>query len=238
MYKDRTLMIHRFIDDEAANSIISILLYLRKESMHAPISIYLNVPGGWLRPSLALYDLIQNTQQHCEVRTCNLGLCAGMGAMLCAAGTKGQRAAMPNSRFVLSRTGMDKVFRGQATDIALEVKNNKLWNNRMESELSGLTNQPLEKIQQDMKRDYFLSSDEAVQYGLIDQVLLPSPLKRATRGERVADLGAFDGGDEQRFQKEPNQGGWGSRQPTTVPTEKKDKENDDDDDDGPKIAKG
>jgi len=132
---------------------------------------------------------------------------------------------------------MEKVFRGQATDIALEVKDNMKWNDRMENELSSLTGQPVERIRKDLKRDFYLSSDEAVQYGLIDKVLLPSPRKRAARGQD-ADLGAFEGGDEQRYQRQDNQagGGWGSRRPPPSDGGKKD---DDDDDDGePKIAKG
>jgi len=227
------MFISQFIDEQAANGIISILLYLRKESAKDPISLYFNVPGGWLRPSLAVYDLIQNTKKNCEIETVNLGVCAGMGAILCSAGTKGKRSAMPNARFLLQRTGMDKVFRGQATDIALEVKNNKAWNDRMENELSVLTGQPLERIQKDLKRDFYLSSDEAVQYGLIDQVLLPSPRKRAARGGD-ADLGAFEG-EEQRYQGRENErgGGWGSRQPEGGSGSKKD-----DDDDEPKIMKG
>lgn len=236
MYKDRTMMISRFIDDEAANGIISILLYLRKEAYKDPISLYFNVPGGWLRPSLAVYDLIQNTKMNCQVETVNLGICAGMGAVLCSSGTKGRRCSMPNARFLLQRTGMDKVFRGQATDIALEVKNNKVWNDRMEEELSLLTGQPLDRIQTDLKRDFYLSSDEAVQYGLIDKVLLPSPLKRAARGQE-ADLGAFEGDDVQRYQNQDNQGGWGSQRPTGAPPSDRSKGTDDDDDE-PKIAKG
>lgn len=231
MYKDRTLMISRFIDDEAANSIISILLYLRKESSRDPISIYLNVPGGWLRPSLAVYDLIQNTKKNCVVETVNLALCAGMGSILCSAGTKGRRCAMPNSRFLLQRTGMDMPFRGQATDIALEVKDVKKWNDRMEAELSMLTGQPVERIAKDLKRDFYLSSDEAVQYGLIDKVLLPSPRKRAARGQD-ADLGAFEGEEGQKYQGQENKGGWGSRKTEQRPPDKKD------DDDEPKIMKG
>jgi ATP-dependent Clp endopeptidase proteolytic subunit ClpP len=231
MYRDRTLFISTFIDEETANSLISIMLYLRNESPKDPISMYFNVPGALLRPSLALYDLIQQTKQKCEIETVNLGLCAGMGAFLCSAGTKGKRNAMPNSRFLLQRTGMDEVFRGQATDIALEVRNVKKWNDRMEEELSQMTGQPLERIQQDLKRDFYLSSDEAVQYGLIDRVLLPSPRKRAG-GKQDADLGAFEGEGDQRYQGEENKGGWGSR--TQTPPEERKK---DDDDDEPKIMK-
>lgn len=231
-------MISRFIDDNAANSLISILLYLRKESYRDPISIYLNVPGGHLRPCLALYDLIQNTKQNCVVETVNLGLCAGMGAVLCSAGTKGRRSSMPNARFLLQRTGMSQVFRGQATDIALEVKNNRVWNDRMEAELATLTGQPIDRIRTDLKRDFYLGSDEAVLYGLIDQVLLPSPRKRAARGPE-ADLGAFGGDDTQKYQtKEQGSGGWGSRQEPRYPDNRPSGSNNDDDDGEPKIAKG
>jgi len=213
MYRDRTLMISRFIDEEAANEIISILLWMREQDSYRTISIYFNVPGALLRPSLAIYDLLEQTKETCEIETVNLGLCTGMGSFLCAAGTKGKRSAMPNSRFLLQRMGLDQPFRGQATDIVLEVKNIKMWNDRTEKELAKLTGQPIEKIQADLKRDFYLSSDEAVQYGLIDQVLLPSPLKRAARGQRV-DLGAFEGDEEQKYQgREASEtGGWGSQQ--------------------------
>jgi ATP-dependent Clp protease protease subunit len=231
MYRDRTLMISRFIDEEAANEIIAIILYMRKEDYKGDISIYFNVPGALLRPALAIYDLLQQTKENCDVETVNLGLCTGMGAFLCASGTKGKRSAMPNSRFLLQRTGLDEVLRGQATDIVLEVKNVKKSNDRMEYELSQLTGQPVEKIQTDLKRDFYLSSDEAVQYGLIDQVLLPAPLKRAARGQE-ADLGTFEGEEEQKYQGKDSSGGWGSQQ-SQRPEEKKD-----DDDDGPKIMKG
>lgn len=236
MYRDRTMFISKFIDDQAANSIISIMLYLRNESPREPISMYFNVPGANLRPALAIYDLMQNTKKNCEIQTVNLALTAGMGSILCAAGTKGQRSALPNARFLLHRTGMDNVFRGQATDIALEVKNLKNANDKMEKELALLTGQPLERIQQDLKRDFYLFADEAVQYGLIDQVLLPSPRKRAARGQ-AANLGAFEGEEEQRYQNEDQQseGGWGSRQQPPSPNKNQNKN---DDDDEPKIAKG
>jgi ATP-dependent Clp protease protease subunit len=233
MYRDRTMMISKFIDEEAANEIICIILYMRKEDPRGDISIYFNVPGALLRPSLAIYDLLEQTKEQCDIETVNLGLCTGMGAFLCAAGTKGKRSAMPNSRFLLQRTGLDEVIRGQATDIVLEVRNIKKINDRVENELSLLTGQPLERIQKDLKRDFYLSSDEAVQYGLIDQVLLPAPLKRAARGQ-AADLGAFEGDSEQRYQNQENTGGYGS-QKSLKPEEKKKKK---DNDDGPEVSKG
>jgi len=226
------MMIGRYIDEEYANEIISIILYLRKEDPKGPISLYFNVPGAVFRPALAVYDVLQQTKEMCEVSTVNLGLCTGMGALLCGAGTKGKRSAMPNSRFLLQRTGMNTPFQGQASDIGLEVKNVKQWNERMEKELSKMTGQPAEKIKKDLSRDFYLSSDEAVQYGLVDQVLLPTPNKRAARGQS-ADLGAFEGDDEQKYQgKEDQRGGWGSRQQRSPDRRQQD------DDDEPKIMKG
>lgn len=231
MYRDRTMLIGKYIDEAAANEIISIILYLRKEDPKAPIDLYFNVPGAVLRPALAVYDVLLQTREMCEVSTVNLGLCTGMGALLCGAGTKGKRSAMPNSRFLLHRTGMDKPFRGQATDIALEVTNVKNWNDRMEEALANMTGQPIAKVREDMKRDFYLSSDEAVQYGLIDRVLLPTVNKRAARGN-AADLGSFEGDEEQRYQnKEDQKGGWGSRQQQRASDKKED-------DEEPKILKG
>jgi len=234
MYRDRTLMVNKFIDESYANELISIILYMRKENPREPISIYFNCPGALLRPALAVYDLLLQTKENCEIETVNLGLCGGMASLLASVGTKGKRSAFPNARFMLQRIGMENAFRGQATDIALEVKNVKLWNDRMEKEISLLTGQPIDRIQNDLKRSFYLSSDEAVQYGLIDQVLLPSPRKRAARGQD-ADLGAFEGNEEQRYQnqEEGKGGGWGSQKQTPTTTKKKKK-----DDDGPEIAKG
>jgi ATP-dependent Clp protease, protease subunit len=242
MYRDRTVMISRYIDEAAANEIIAILLYLRKQDAREPISLYFNVPGAQLRPALAIYDLIENTKaKGCRIETVNLALCAGMSAMLCSAGTKGYRRAMPNARFLLQRTGLGQgqVFRGQATDIALEVKNVKNWNDRMELELSKLTGQDVETIQHDLRRNFYLTSEEAVRYGLIDAVLLPSPRKRAARGGE-ANLGAFEGNEEQKYQGQENQGGWGSskqRQQSSPPPSRPPPSRKDDDDE-PKIAKG
>merc|ERR1712232_199894 len=197
MLRDRTMMICKFIDEEVANEIISMLLYLRRESMNEPIDIYLNCPGALLRPGLAIYDLICQTREKFEVRTVNLGLCAGIGALLVGAGTKGSRRAMPNSRFLLQHTGMENPFQGQASDIGLEVKSVVKSNERLDFELNKMTGQPIPKIRQDMERDFYLFADEAVRYGLIDEVLLPTFNKRAATGADV-DLGSFQG-EEQRY---------------------------------------
>lgn len=133
--------------------------------------------------------------------------------------------------------GLDKPVRGQATDIVLEVKNIKMWNDRCEKTLAEMTGQPLETIQNDLKRDFYLSSDEAVRYGLIDEVLLPAPARRAASKEFAA-LGAFEGEEEQKYQNQEggDGGGWGSQQQAAPKDDSKKKK--DDDDDGPKSAKG
>lgn len=205
MYRDRIMMIGKYIDENAANEIISIILYLRKEDPTGDITLYFNVPGADLRPALAVYDLLMQTRENCEISTVNLGLCAGMGAFLCGAGTKGKRCAMPNSRFLLQRTGMDRPFQGQASDIGLEVANMKVMNDKMERELMKMTGQTSERVLADMKRDFYLSSEEAVRYGLIDKVLLPARKKRTTTGQD-ADIGAFEGEDVQKYQNEDGSG--------------------------------
>jgi ATP-dependent Clp protease protease subunit len=233
MARDRILFIGNYIDEEQANSIISTILYLRKEDSEGPITLYLNVPGALLRPGLAVYDLLCQIRKDCEITTVNIGLCTGMGALLAGAGTKGRRCALPNSRFLLQRIGMDTVFQGQATDIALEVRNVKKCNDRLDLELSRMTGHAAGKCREDMKRDFYLSADEAVRYGLIDRVLQPAPRKRATQGQDT-DLGAFEGEDQQRYQNQEDQqkGGWGGKSP------RDEGDDDDDDDDGPKILKG
>lgn len=237
MVRDRILFIGNFIDEEQANSIISSILYLRKEDSTGPITLYINVPGALLRPGLAVYDLLNQIRQDCEITTVNIGLCTGMGAMIAGAGTKGRRCALPNSRFLLQRVGMESPFQGQATDIGLEVKNVKAMNDRLDMELSKMTGQAAAKCKEDMRRDFYLSADEAVRYGLIDKVLQPAPRKRATQGQDT-DLGAFEGEDQQKYQGQSTKGGgWGksNQQQQQRPSQQR---GNNDDDDGPKIAKG
>jgi len=223
--KDKTLWISSFIDEESSNSIISSLLYLRNESSKgSTIKLYLNIPGALLRPSLAIFDVITEIKAAgIEVETTNLALCAGMGAIIAGSGTKGKRNVMPNARFLLQKTGIDSVFQGQASDIALEVRNVKKWNEKTLGELANLTGQSIERIEADLKRDFYLSSEEAVRYGICDNVLLPKPSKR--RSPVGVDLGNFASETDQRVtgtteeRRGANPGGGG------------------DDDDGPPIGK-
>jgi len=223
LYRDRIMLIGNYIDEQAANNIISILLYLRKENPEGKITLYFNVPGADLRPAMAVYDILCQHREDCEISTLNLGMATGMGAFLCGAGTKGKRGSMPNARFLLQRTGLEKVFRGQASDIGLEVQSMKKANDRMEMELAKMTGQPVSKIREDLKRDFYLSSEEAVAYGLIDYVLIPDDAKRFREvqyerdpwtGEKIVvpekevGLGVFEGDEEQRYQGQGGDG-WG-----------------------------
>lgn len=230
--RDRKLWISRYIDEDAANSVISSLLYLQSESDKEDIKLYLNIPGANLRPALAIYDALADLKADgCKIHTTNIALCAGMGALIAGAGTKGYRYSLPNARYLLQKTGMDVVFQGQATDIALEVRNIKKWNEKINLEISKVTGQTTERIDEDLRRDFYLSSEEAVRYGLIDEVLLPMPNKRQPPSE-VVDLGSFMSGNEQKYQGEnppPTEQGQAQQQNGMMRTN--------DDDDEPKVGK-
>ena len=179
LYRDRIMLVGNFLDEEQANSLIALLLFMRFEDPRKPISIYFNVPGALMKPCLAVYDTLRTLE--CPVTTVNLGLATGMGAFLCGAGTKGMRYALPNARFLMQRTGLDDPYQGQASDIGLMVRENLRDNDRMarrsvpmhrgdgvfvrsrrrdpvfmiitqEKALVQMTGHPLEKIKKDMSR--------------------------------------------------------------------------------------
>jgi ATP-dependent Clp protease protease subunit len=168
-YKDRTLFLGDFLDEAKSNGLIATLLYLREESPYDEITLYFNVPGALIKPSLAVFDVLQTLS--CPVNTVNLGLATGMAAFLCAAGTKGRRSALPNARFLLQKTGLDDPFRGQAVDIGLKVADNVADNRRVTAALARLTGRTVDQVHAELGRDFYLSADEAVEYGLIDKVL-------------------------------------------------------------------
>lgn len=188
LYRDRIILVGSFLDEEACNNLIATLLYLKFESAVKPVSIYFNSPGALMKPCLAVYDTLQSLP--CPVSTVNLGLSTGLGAFLCGAGTKGMRYALPNARFLMQRTGLDDPYQGQASDIGLVVGENMRDNTRIENELAMLTGQSLETIKRDMQRDFYLSSYEAVQYGLIDKVLIPKPPQMQDRADTLVKTGS------------------------------------------------
>ena len=117
--RERKLFVSRYLDTEACNQLIASLIWLQGQSDVDPITMYFNVPGCMSKPTMAVYDVISRI--NCPIITVNTGLTVGLGALLCAAGSKGKRYALPNSRFLMSRTGLDDGIEGQAIEIHLEV---------------------------------------------------------------------------------------------------------------------
>lgn len=118
--RDRTLFVSRYLDDESCNQLIASLIWLQSDNKNDPITMYFNVPGAVSKPAMAVFDVMQRMK--CPLVTINTGLTVGIGALLCAAGTPGKRSAMPNARFLISKTGIDDGTEGQAIDINLQVQ--------------------------------------------------------------------------------------------------------------------
>ncbi len=171
LYRERVIFLGKDIDDEIANQIIAVMLYLDSEDPGKDISLYINSPGGMVTSGLAIYDTIQHIKS--DVVTICVGLAASMGSFLLAAGTKGKRIALPHSRIMIHQPSGGT--RGQATDIEIEAREIL----RIRHQLNGIyaqnTGQTLAKIEKDMDRDFFMSAEEAKEYGLIDRVIEERP---------------------------------------------------------------
>jgi ATP-dependent Clp protease protease subunit len=166
LLKDRIIFIGAPIEDTLANVVIAQMLFLEAEDPEKDINIYINSPGGLVPAGMAIYDTMQFVKP--AVATICVGMAASMGALLLAAGSKGKRAALPNSRIMIHQPWGG--VQGQVTDIEIhtrEMVTNRAMLNKILSEHTG---QPLEKIQKDTDRNYFMSSQEAKDYGLIDEV--------------------------------------------------------------------
>jgi ATP-dependent Clp protease, protease subunit len=167
LYRDRIIFLPRDIDDEIANQIVAVMLYLDSEDPGKDIFLYINSPGGMVTSGLMIYDTMQHIKS--DVVTICVGLAASMGSFLLAGGTKGKRLALPHSRIMIHQPSGGT--RGQATDIEIEAREIL----RIRHQLNGLyaanTSQPIEKIEKDMDRDFFMSAQEAKEYGLIDKVI-------------------------------------------------------------------
>ncbi|MEI6083010.1 MAG: ATP-dependent Clp endopeptidase proteolytic subunit ClpP [Verrucomicrobiota bacterium] len=167
LLKDRIVFIGTAIDDNVGNIITAQLLHLQSEDSTKDINIYINSPGGSVTAGLAIYDTMQFLK--CDVNTYCLGQAASMGAVLLAAGTKGKRFGLPNARIMIHQPWGG--FQGQASDIAIQAKETLRIKDRLNEILSLHTGQPLENIVRDSDRDFFMSSAEARDYGLIDEVV-------------------------------------------------------------------
>jgi ATP-dependent Clp protease protease subunit len=175
LLKDRILFIGTAINDDVSNLIIAQLLFLEAEDPEKDINVYINSPGGLVTAGLAIYDTMQYVKP--SLTTICVGQAASMGALLLTAGTKGKRYALPNARIMIHQPSGG--FQGQATDIGIQAEEIIKIRKRMDEIMAKHCNQSLEKVHHDSERDFFMSSEEAKAYGLIDEVIsrAPKPLK-------------------------------------------------------------
>lgn len=167
LLRERIVFLGSALDDNVANLIIAQLLYLESENPDKDIFFYLNTPGGVVSAGLAIYDTIQYIKP--SVSTVCMGQAASMGAILLAAGENGKRYALPNSRIVIHQPLGG--FQGQASDIGIHAKEILRLKQDLNNILAMHTGQPVEKIEKDSDRDFYMSSGEALEYGIIDQVI-------------------------------------------------------------------
>ncbi|MGQ9569553.1 MAG: ATP-dependent Clp endopeptidase proteolytic subunit ClpP [Thermodesulfovibrionales bacterium] len=167
LLKDRIIFIGTVIDDNVANTVIAQLLFLQTEDPDKDIHLYINSPGGIVSSGLAIYDTMQYVKPN--IATYCIGQAASMGALLLAAGTKGKRFALPHSRIMLHQPMGG--FHGQATDIEIHAREILKMKDTLNKILSEHIGQPFEKIQADTERDFFMSGEEAREYGIVDEVI-------------------------------------------------------------------
>ena len=167
LLKERIVFLVGEVNDQTANLVVAQLLFLESENPDKDISFYINSPGGSVSAGMAIYDTMQFIKP--AVSTMCLGFAASMGAFLLAAGEKGKRFSLPNSKVMIHQVLGGA--RGQATDIEIHARDILRTKDQMNRILAERTGQPLEKIARDTERDYFLTADESKDYGLIDQVI-------------------------------------------------------------------
>jgi ATP-dependent Clp protease protease subunit len=169
LLKDRIIFLVGPITDPVANSIIAQMLFLASKDSHKDIQLYINTPGGSVTAGMAIYDTMQYVKP--DISTVCFGLAASMGATLLAAGKKGKRFALPNSQILLHQVAGGVT--GEAVEIEITAKQIIKIKEKLNKILAEHTGQPLEKIERDTDRDFYLSAEEAKEYGLIDQVIKP-----------------------------------------------------------------
>jgi len=167
LLNDRIIFLGTPVDDQIANLIVAQLIHLESEDPDREISLYINSPGGSVYAGLAIYDTIQYVK--CDVQTICVGIAMAMGALLLAAGTAGKRMALPNAKILIHQVSSG--FEGQATDIEIQAREVIAIKRRLEKIIAQHTGQPLDKVSKDMERDYFMTADEAKEYGIIDNVV-------------------------------------------------------------------
>jgi len=167
LLKDRIIFIGTPIDDMVANLVIAQLLYLQMEDAKKDIHLYINSPGGVVTGGMAIYDTMNFLQ--CDVQTFCIGMAASMSTVLLAAGTKGKRFALPNSRVMIHQPSGGAG--GQAADIAIAAKEILRWRKTLSEVIARHTGKPQEQVDKDSDRDYYMSAQEAKEYGIVDHVV-------------------------------------------------------------------
>ena len=169
LLKDRIIFLADEITDQVANIVVAQLLFLEMDNPDADISLYINSPGGSITAGMAIYDTMNYIK--CDVRTVCVGMAASMGAFLLMAGEKGKRLALPNSEVMIHQPlgGAS----GQATDVEIRAKWLLRPKGKMTRLMSEMTGQDQEKLRADCERDYFMTAEEALNYGIIDQIYYP-----------------------------------------------------------------
>ncbi len=167
LLNERIIFLGTPIDDQVANVIVAQLLHLESEEPDKDISLYINTPGGSVYAGLAIYDTMKFIKP--DVQTICVGIAMSMGALLLAGGTNGKRMALPNAKILIHQ--VQSGFQGQATDIEIHAKEVIALKRRLEEIIAEHSNHDLERVSQDMERDYFMTSKEAQDYGIIDTVI-------------------------------------------------------------------
>jgi len=174
LLKERIIFIGTAIDDTVASLVIAQLLFLESEDPNKDVNLYINSPGGSVSAGLAIYDTIQYIKP--EIATTCVGLAASMGAVLLAGGGKGKRTSLPNARIMIHQPWGG--FQGSAADISIQADEVLKTKKRLNEILSHHTGKPIDQIEKDTDRDYFMSAEDAVKYGLIDNVLIKRETKK------------------------------------------------------------
>ena len=167
LLKDRILFMGTAIDDQVSNLLIAQLLYLESEGPEKDIHLYINSPGGSVSAGLAIYDTLRYIKP--EIETICIGQAASMAALILSAGTKGKRLALPHSRIMIHQPMGG--FSGQASDIDIHAKEILRLKEELNRILSENTGQPMDRIENDTDRDFFMSGEQAVEYGIVDRII-------------------------------------------------------------------
>ncbi|MGL1902372.1 MAG: ATP-dependent Clp protease proteolytic subunit [Fibrobacterales bacterium] len=169
LLKERIIFLGTGIDDQVANNIMAQLIFLEYEDPEKDITLYINSPGGYVSSGLAIFDTMQHIKP--DIQTICIGSCISMGAVLLASGTKGKRYALPNSRVMLHQPSGSAT--GQSTDIQIHAKEIIKTKATLNGILSDASGRPIEEVKDKTDRDFFMSAEEAIEFGIIDEIFYP-----------------------------------------------------------------